>query len=395
MKYAPLVKRIAGEGARAWEIHYAAQRRRDTGEDVIVLSVGDPDFSTPAAIVDAAIDSLRRGRHHYTPSVGIPELRDAVARNHQRITGQSASADNVAILAGAQSALMAVALCVLGDGDEVIVPEPMYVTYEGVAGVCGARLVSVALRPEDGFQVDPGRIEAAIGPNSRALLINTPHNPTGAVLGHAVLEELAAICRRHDLWMISDEVYADITYDTPHISPCSFPAMAERSAIISSLSKSHAMTGWRLGWVVGPTQLIEHIDTLSSSTLYGSPPFIQDAAVVALNKNHSELAHMKAAYRARRDRLCADLQAIEGVSVRQPEGGLFVMADIRPLGMTSQEFVQALYESENVSVLSGEAFGPSGVGHVRISLASSETDLIEGCQRMARFVAGLKERQGF
>lgn len=390
MEYAPLVERIAGQGARAWDIHYAAQKRRDQGDDVIVLSVGDPDFNTPASIVEAAVDSLRRGRHHYTPSVGILELRQAVARNHLRITGQTVSADNVAILPGAQNALMSVALCVLGPGDEIIVPEPMYVTYGGVVGTCGASLIGVALRPEDGFQINPGLIEAAISPHSRALLINTPHNPTGAVLRHEVLEELAAICHRHDLWMISDEVYADITYDTRHISPCSYPGMYERSATISSLSKSHAMTGWRLGWVVGPRKLIEYVDTLCGSMLYGSPPFIQDAALIALNRRHSELVEMKNAYRTRRDHVCAALESIDRLTPWWPEGGMFVMTDIRLTGMTSRQFVEALYDRENVSLLSGEAFGPSGADHVRISLAASEIDLIEGCQRIARFVASIK-----
>ncbi len=395
MKYAPLVERIAGHGARAWDIHYVAQQRRDRGEDVIVLSVGDPDFDTPDPIVDAAVDSLRQGRHHYTQAVGLPELREAVALYHHKITGQRVDAGNVAILPGAQNALMTVAMCVLDQGDEIIVPEPMYVTYEGVVGACGAKLINVALRPEDGFQIDPKRIETAITSNSRALLINTPHNPTGAVLHRKVLEELAEICQRHDLWMISDEVYASITYDTQHISPCSLPGMGERSATLSSLSKSHAMTGWRLGWVVGPTELIHHVEALSGSMLYGSPPFIQDAALFALSQELSELDDMKNAYRARRDRVCADLENIEGVSLGWPEGGMFVMADIRSTGLTSQQFMETLYESENVSVLAGEAFGPSGAGHVRISLAASQAELTEGCKRITRFVAFLKSSDDF
>ncbi len=390
MKYAPLVERIAGQGARAWDIHYLAVQRRDRGEDVIVLSVGDPDFDTPAPIVDVAVESLRRGRHHYTPSVGVPALREVVAGRHKKITGQSVDAGNVAIMQGAQNALMAVAMCVLGQGDEVIVPEPMYVTYEGVMGACGAKLVNVALRPEDGFQIDPASIESAISPNSRALLINTPHNPTGAVLHREVVEELAAICKRHDLWMISDEVYASITFDAPHISPCSFPGMGERCATISSLSKSHAMTGWRLGWVVGPKDLIHHVDNLAGSMLYGSPPFIQDAALFAMGADLAELDEMKSEYLSRRDRVCASVEGIDGINITRPEGGMFIMADIRATGMTAQVFMENLYESENVSVLAGEAFGPSGAGHVRISLAASQDQLDEGCRRIARFVASTK-----
>jgi len=390
MKYAPLVKRIAGHGARAWDIHNVAQQHRQHGEDVIVLSVGDPDFDTPTAIVEAAVDSLRRGRHHYTPSAGIPALREAVAREHRRVTGQQVGADNVAILPGAQNALMNVAMCLLGSGDEIIIPEPMYVTYEGVIGACGAKLVNVSLPPEAGFQIDPARIEAAITPNTRALLINTPHNPSGAVLRRGVLEDLAAICRRHDLWLISDEVYADITFDAEHLSPCALATMAERTVTLSSLSKSHAMTGWRLGWAVGPAELIHHVETLSGSMLYGLPPFIQDAALVALGQQHRELEDMKTAYRARRGSVCRALEAIDGITFGWPEGGMFVMADISSSGMTSQTFMESLYESEAVSVLSGEAFGPSGAGHVRISLAAPEPELIEGCRRIARFVASIK-----
>ncbi len=386
MKYAPLVERIAGDGARAWDIHYLAQQRRERGEDVIVLSVGDPDFDTPDPIVEVAVDSLRRGRHHYTPSVGLPELRDAVARNHRRDTGQPVGGANVAILAGAQNALMATAMCVLGPGDDIIIPEPMYVTYEGVVGACGARLVNVSLHPEDGFQIDPERIEAAIGPNSRALLINTPHNPTGAVLGRQVLEDLAGICRRYDLWLISDEVYATITYGAEHISPCAMPGMAERTATISSLSKSHAMTGWRLGWVIGPTDLISHVDNLTNSMLYGLPPFIQDAALFAVTTALGELDDMKTAYGARRDTFCAAIDGIDGISACWPDGGMFVMVDIRATGMTSGDFMERIYQAENVSLLSGEAFGPSGAGHVRISLAASDADLAEGCRRIERFV---------
>jgi arginine:pyruvate transaminase len=389
MKYAPLVERIAGQGARAWDIHYRARQRRDEGEDVIVLSAGDPDFSTPAPIVETAVESLRTGRHHYTPSVGIPALRQAVADNHLRITGQSVSADNVAILPGAQNALMAAALCLLGQGDEVIVPEPMYVTYEGVVGASGATLVSIPLDPEDEFQINPARIEAAINANTRALLINTPHNPTGAVLRADVLEKLASMCRAHDLWLICDEVYAEITYDTQHVSPSGLPGMGARCVTISSLSKSHAMTGWRLGWMVGPEELVGHIDNLSGSMIYGSPPFIQDAALFALSNQLEELEEMKIAYRSRRDLVCNTLEAIDGVTPHWPQGGMFVMIDISRAAMTSQQFMEDLYARENVSVLSGEAFGPSGAGHIRISLASSEAELMEGCARIARFVASL------
>jgi arginine:pyruvate transaminase len=393
MKYASLVDRIAGKGARAWDTHSLAHQRREAGDDVILLSVGDPNFDTPEPIVEAAVASLRNGRHHYAAVAGMYSLRQAIADYHGRIAGQQVGPDNVIVLAGAQNGLMVAALCLLEPGDEVIAPEPMYVTYEGVVGAAGATLVSVPTRPEDDFQVNPAWVEEAVGPNTRALLINTPNNPTGAVLRADVIEGLADICRRHDLWLICDEVYAALTFDAPHVSPSSLAGMADRAVTISSLAKSHAMTGWRLGWMIGPEELIGHASELACAMLYGSPQFIQDAGIPALTLEMTELEAMKREYRARRDIVCAALNAIDGLSVHKPEGGMFVMLDIRATGLTCQEFMEQLFESEGVSVLAGEPFGPSAAGHMRITLSASQDELDEGCRRIARFVEGLRSTQ--
>ncbi|MBF4210362.1 MULTISPECIES: aminotransferase class I/II-fold pyridoxal phosphate-dependent enzyme [Pseudomonas] len=391
MRFSDLTQRIAGDGAAAWDIHYRALELLDKGEDVLLLSVGDPDFDTPAPIVQAAIDSLHNGHTHYADVRGKLALRQAIARRHQQRSGQPTGADQVTVLAGAQCALFCVAQCVLNPGDEVIVAEPMYVTYEAVFGACGATVIPVPVRPEHGFRVQAEDVAARITPKTRALALNSPHNPSGASLPRSTWEALAELCIAHDLWMICDEVYSELLYDGEHISPGSLPGMAERTATLNSLSKSHAMTGWRVGWVVGSPALATHLENLALCMLYGSPDFIQDAAVVALEQQLPELAAMREAYRQRRDLVCECLADCPGLRALKPDGGMFVMVDIRETGLSAQAFSNRLLDHHGVSVLAGEAFGPSAAGHIRLGLVLGAEPLREACQRIARCAAELME----
>lgn len=391
MRFSNLTQRIAGDGAAAWDIHYRALALRAEGKDILLLSVGDPDFDTPQPIVDAAIDSLRAGHTHYSDIRGKLALRQAIARRHQQRSGQAVDAGQVIVLAGAQCALFCVAQCVLGPGDEVIVAEPMYVTYEAVFGACGATVVTVPARAENGFRVDPADVAARITPRTRALALNSPHNPSGASLPRATWQALAELCIGHDLWLISDEVYSELLFDGEHISPASLPGMAERTATLNSLSKSHAMTGWRVGWVVGSRELCGHLENLALCMLYGLPDFVQDAAVVALEHELPQLQAMRDSYRQRRDRVCERLAGCPGLKVRKPDGGMFVMVDIRDTGLSAQAFANRLLDSEGVSVLAGEAFGPSAAGHIRLGLVVGEALLDDACQRIARCAATLME----
>lgn len=391
MRYAKLTQRIAGDGAAAWDIHYRALAMQAEGKDVLLLSVGDPDFDTPAPIVEAAIDSLRAGHTHYADVRGKLALRQAIADRHRQRSGQPVSADQVTVLAGAQCALFCVAQCVLDPGDEVIVAEPMYVTYEAVFGACGATVVPVPVRPENGFRVCPQDVAARITPRTRALALNSPHNPSGASLPRSTWEALAELCIAHDLWLISDEVYSELLYEGEHVSPGSLPGMAERTATLNSLSKSHAMTGWRVGWVVGSPELATHLENLALCMLYGSPDFIQDAAVVALNQPLPALEAMRDAYRQRRDLVCEQLAGCPGVKALKPDGGMFVMVDIRETGLSAQAFADRLLDREGVSVLAGEAFGPSAAGHIRLGLVVGAEALAEACQRIARCAGELMQ----
>lgn len=391
MRYAKLTQRIAGDGAAAWDIHYRALAMQAEGKDVLLLSVGDPDFDTPAPIVEAAIDSLRAGHTHYADVRGKLALRQAIADRHRQRSGQPVSADQVTVLAGAQCALFCVAQCVLDPGDEVIVAEPMYVTYEAVFGACGVTVVPVPVKPENGFRVCPQDVAARITPRTRALALNSPHNPSGASLPRSTWEALAELCVAHDLWLISDEVYSELLYEGEHVSPGSLPGMAERTATLNSLSKSHAMTGWRVGWVVGSPELATHLENLALCMLYGSPDFIQDAAVVALNQPLPALEAMRDAYRQRRDLVCEQLAGCPGVKALKPDGGMFVMVDIRETGLSAQAFADRLLDREGVSVLAGEAFGPSAAGHIRLGLVVGAEALAEACQRIARCAGELMQ----
>ncbi|WP_136068133.1 pyridoxal phosphate-dependent aminotransferase [Modicisalibacter radicis] len=381
MHYSRLTTRIAGEGAAAWDIHYRALERQAGGDDVIILSVGDPDFATPGPIVDSAIASLCAGATHYADVQGKAYLRELIAARH-RTHGGSAGPDNVAVMAGAQCGLYAVAQCLLDPGDEVIVPEPMYVTYEAALQAAGATLVRVPLRAGEGFQPRLADLEAAVTPRTRALLINSPHNPTGQCLGRDTWQGIAELCRRRDLWLISDEVYAELVHDGEHLCPATLPGMAERTAVIDSLSKSHAMTGWRLGWVIGPEALIDHLSNLALCMLYGSPEFIQDAACAALANPPEQLASMRETYRARRDTVCRALRGSSAVEVLRPAAGMFVMIDIRRTGLSAQAFADRLLDEQGVSLLAGEAFGPSAAGFVRLSLTVDAERLGEACRRI-------------
>jgi arginine:pyruvate transaminase len=383
MRFSPLVDRVAGKGAGAWEIHFAAERQRAAGRDIIFLTVGDPDQAPPAPVIEATVAALRRHRTGYAPILGYPEVRGAVAARFARRTGKPCAADNVVIVPGTQAGLYCALQCLAGPGDEVIVPEPMYATYEAVGGASGARLVNIPLRPENGFHPDL---------DARVIGINSPHNPTGAVLDRAEIAAIAALCRQHDLWLLSDEVYEDLAFARAHVSPWSLPGMEERTVVVSSLSKSHAIPGFRMGWMIGPTSLTPHLFNLLLCTLYGGPPFIQDGGLVALTSDLPEVAALHEDYRRRAALMSGILAAAPNCRVAAPEGGMFVLLDIRASGLGSEEFAERLLEREGVAVLPADSFGPSAAGHLRISLTVGDDRLKEAGERIVRLARQLAGR---
>lgn len=392
MHFSGRVKGLGGPATEVWEILALAAERRRRGEDVIVLAIGDPDQPTPAAVVEAAKASLDRGRTHYADVAGQPALRAAIAARHAATTGQVVDPAQVVVLSGAQCALFATLQCLLDPGDEAIVFEPAYVTYPATVAASGATLVPVPLRPENGFHLDPSDLHRALTPRTRAILWNSPNNPTGAVGSRAELEAVAAACVERELWLVSDEVYAGLVYEGEHLGPAALPGMAERTVTVSSLSKSHAMTGWRLGWLVGPPQLAAHAANLALCMLYGSPGFVQDAATTALTTDLPEPAAARERYRRRRDAVVRRLSMLPGLRCHKPAGGMFVMVDVRGTGLSADAFAHGLLAAEGVALLPGDAFGPPAAGHVRLSLTVGEDRLAEACERIGRYAFRLAGR---
>jgi arginine:pyruvate transaminase len=390
MRYSPFVERISGESVSAWDIHYAAVEARGRGEDVIVLSVGDPDFATASAICETAVDALRAGETHYTHVLGRPALREAIAAKQSRLQGIAVHANNVALVAGAQNGLFATSLCLFSQGDEVLVPEPMYLTYEACIHASGARIATIEQPAANGFRLTRAALEKAITAKTRGIALATPCNPTGNVYSREELELVAEVAREHDLWVISDEVYGQITYDQPHLSIASLPGMAERTVVLNSLSKTHAMTGWRVGWVVAPTALVGHLDNLLLCMLYGLPGFIQEAAVKALELDDEVVSDARTVYRRRRDLVVAGLGGITDLDCRVPQAGMFMLVDVRRTGLSSMDFAWQLFRATGVSVLDAQAFGASAEGFVRISFTVADDTLKDACQRIAGFVEGLR-----
>jgi arginine:pyruvate transaminase len=385
MRYAPFVNQIAVKSNEAWKLHGIAAREAKHNPKVILLTIGDPDMNTPQNVVNALYQSVEAGRTHYTSVNGELHLREAIADYYSNI-----SPDNVVVVPGTQCGLFATAMCLLSKGDEVIVPEPFYVTYPGVIGATGATMVNVPLRSEQNFQLDVDDIKKAITPRSKAIIINSPNNPTGTIFSRETLEAITQLCQEHNLWLISDEVYKEIYYDSIPITALALTDIQDRTAVISSLSKSHAMTGWRLGWVIAPIDLCKHLNNLLSSMLFGAPMFIQDAAVTAL-KDQSITALMRDLYKKRRDLFCQRLSRLNNINVHTPAGGMFLLMDVRKTNLKAQDFANRLYEQEKVSVLAADSFGPNAVGHVRISLTVPDDKLEEAATRIERFVNSLEQ----
>ncbi len=389
VRFSSLVDRIGGRGADTWTLHFRALEQRSAGRDVILLTVGDPDQGPPGQIVEATVEALRAGKSGYAPIAGLPELRGAIAARVARTSGQACTAENVVVVPGAQAGLFSALHLVAGPGDEVIVPEPIYATYEAVIGACGASMVTVPLLPERNFHPDPEVIARAVTPRTRALWINSPHNPTGAVLSRPEWQAIAALCRRNDLWLISDEVYATLAYARPHVSAWALEGIQDRTIVVSSLSKSHAIPGFRLGWMVADPAVAQHMFNLLLCMTYGGPPFIQQGALAAFASDLPEAAIMNDTYRRRAARLVEGLAAAPACRALVPEGGMFVLLDIRATGLSSKEFAGRLLEREAVATLPCDGFGPSVAGHLRLSLTVPEASLDEAGRRIVRFARGL------
>ncbi|MFT5500882.1 MAG: arginine:pyruvate transaminase [Woeseiaceae bacterium] len=383
------IQRFSGPRSRAWELTDRADQLEREGREIIHLGVGDPDFDTPTAIVDAAVDSLRRGRTHYSPIPGEVDLRTTIADITSNRYGLDIDTTQVCIFPGAQCALFAAVMCLTEPNDEVILLEPFYATYEGVARAGGAQVVSVPLSADRGFGPDLDKIEKAINSKTRVILANSPGNPTGGVFSQDAWTSLVDICRRNSVWLISDEVYSDYVYEGEHFSPISLPEGKNNVVVVNSISKSHAMTGWRLGWTIAPQPLARQLDNLAQFLLFGVSQFTQDAVNFALQECSADVTRLNNAFQNRRDVLCDELAKIDGLTCHKPAGGMFVMVDVSALGLDGEQFATALLEHSGVAVVPGFGFGDSASNYVRIGFLVDETRIKKAADKIGDFVSSL------
>ncbi|MGV6846768.1 MAG: pyridoxal phosphate-dependent aminotransferase [Marinibacterium sp.] len=370
-----------------WEIYFAARELVAAGETIIDLTIGDHDIRTDPEILAAMDRSARGGHTGYAEIPGTDALRDAVARRTTTRTGVPTTRDNVLITAGAQAALFAAHIAVADPGETALFIDPYYATYPGTVRAAGLIPRPVAARAETGFQPQARDIRRQAH-GARSLLINTPNNPTGAVYSRETLNNLANACRSLGLWLISDEVYDSQVWSGQHLSPRALPGMAERTLVVGSMSKSHAMTGSRCGWVIGPRDVIADLINLSTHTTYGVPGFVQDAATYALARGPELETRIAAPFRTRRD---AALTALDGQNTVVPlagAGAMYLLLDIRATGQDSRDFARALLHREHIAVMPGESFGAAAAGHIRISLTVAEDRLCDALQRISAFASG-------
>ncbi|WEX11417.1 aminotransferase class I/II-fold pyridoxal phosphate-dependent enzyme [Chelativorans sp. AA-79] len=383
---------IMPSGKDGWEVHFAAMTRKQAGEDILMLSVGDHDFDTPVETVAACVEAVQNGYHHYIQLPGLPRLREGLAGLSTACTGIDTAPEEVIVTQGGQGALFAACQAVLDPGSHAIIISPYYATYPGTVRAAGGRFTEIETRSRNGFEPDVEAIAEAIRPETRMILVNSPNNPTGAVYSRATMEAIAEICRRHDLWLLSDEVYWTLRADRAHVSPRSLSGMKERTLVVNSLSKSHGMTGWRVGWLTAPTEIVRHLVSLNIVSSYGMVDFVSRAAIAAV-ENGFGVADIAARYAGRRKAFLDAIRGLDGAVVRGSEGGMYVMLDISQVSPDAEAFAWGLLEAEKVAVMPGPSFGTAAEGHIRVSMCQDEPVLREAAGRIRRYIAAQTEKQ--
>ncbi len=357
-----------------------------TMDDVISLGIGEPDFVTPDAIREAGIRSIREGYTAYTSNSGMQELRDALVAQLNRLYGiRYDPADEILITVGVSEAMQNTMLALIDPGDEVIIPEPCFVAYGPGVVFAGGRVVSVPTRVEDAFQVTGATIEAAVTGRTKAILIGYPNNPTGAVMSRERLLEVAAVAERHDLLVISDEIYDRLVYGVEHTCFASLPGMRDRTVLLGGFSKAYAMTGWRLGFLAAEAEIAGAVRKIHQYAIMSAPTMSQHAAIEAIRSGEEDVQEMRAEYDRRRKFLVNGLNTI-GLPTFEPQGAFYAFPHVGHLGLSSNAFAEGLLEQERVAVIPGDAFGPSGAGFVRACYATSMEKLELALERIERFV---------
>jgi aspartate aminotransferase len=380
MKLASAMSRLGTE--TAFEVLVRARALEAKGKDVVHLEIGEPDFDTPRNIIEAGAEALRSGWTHYGPSAGLPDLRDSIARYLNRSRDTAYAAENIIVTPGGKPIMFFVILALLEPGDEAIYPNPGFPIYESMINFTGAKAVPSPIRESNQFALDVDELEGLITPRTKLLIINSPGNPTSGVLSRADIERIAEIAVRHDLIVLSDEIYSEIIYEGEHASIATMPGMVDRTIVLDGFSKTYAMTGWRLGYGAMPVEFAGHINKLMVNSVSCTAVAVQRAGIEALEGPQDEVRAMVEAFRSRRDIMVEGLNAIPGVSCLNPTGAFYVFPNISGTGKSSREFADCLLEEHGVAALAGTSFGKHGEGYLRLSYANSEDNLRKALDRI-------------
>jgi aspartate/methionine/tyrosine aminotransferase len=383
-----LAKRMSRLGTEtAFEVLNRARALEAQGKDIIHLEIGEPDFDTPANIVDSGIAALRAGWTHYGPSAGFPELRQAIAEEVSRTRGVNVTPEEVVVVPGGKPIIFFSILALIDEGDEVIYPNPGFPIYESMIRYVGGHAVPIRLREGKDFSLDVDELAHLITDRTRLVILNSPHNPTGGVLSKRDVEQIAAAIGDRDILVLSDEIYSRLIFDGRHHSIISEPGFKDRTILLDGFSKSYAMTGWRLGYGVMRADLAMQIALLMTNSNSCTASFTQVAGVEALRGDQSSVEHMREEFLLRRDMFVAGLNKIKGFSCRMPRGAFYAFPNITATGWKSKPLADALLEDAGVACLSGASFGEFGEGYLRFSIANSMENLDRALERIEKWTA--------
>ena len=385
MKLAERMARLGTE--TAFEVLAKARLLEREGRDIIHLEIGEPDFDTPANVVQAGIKALSDGHTHYGPSPGITEVRERIAQEVTETRGISVTGDNVVVTPGGKPIMFFTMLALVDEGDEVLYPNPGFPIYKSMINFVGGVPVPMKLLASRDFNVDVNEVAGQITPRTRLMILNSPNNPCGSIIEKGDLQALAELAREHDITVLSDEIYRRFLYEGEHHSVSSFPGMRDRTIILDGFSKTYAMTGWRIGYGVMPLELVEPISRLSTNSVSCTASFTQMAVLEAMDGPQEDAYAIVAEFKKRRDIIVAGLNRIPGIRCAMPKGAFYTFPNVEGTGMTSAEFADGLLQDRGVACLAGEAFGEYGDGCVRFSFANSAENIERALERIDRFVA--------
>ncbi|MEE2774661.1 MAG: pyridoxal phosphate-dependent aminotransferase [Pseudomonadota bacterium] len=386
MKYSTLLENLTHLGSEKWSLHYLAREKVASGTEVIELTIGEPDVPVDESLIEECYNSMRAGRTRYSNGRGEKNLLDQITNRYNKRNTLKISNENIVCFPGTQTALYAAVLSLVEKGGAVAVGDPMYATYEGVIRASGASITPVPLYLENDFIMQPRDLEKVLTPNTRVLILNSPHNPTGSVMSEQDFEKLSALCSDYDLWVISDEVYEELIFHGDFFSPRNIADLSKRTITVSSISKSHAAPGFRSGWAIGPKDFCKKILPLAETMLFGNQPFIADMTALALSKPSKVAAKMRADYFRRAELVRKEFRGVPSLKTVMPKAGMFLLVDISQTGLSCFNFSHKLLQKHNVAVMPGDSFGAQAKNYIRISLTNPDAILKEACKRISSFV---------